>query len=132
MRPLPEGMLKESSKDIHNSTACLCLWLAKDQKPLEIVCGRYRIDMAFSEKTLSTDVLVIGAGFAACFSALMARQLGAEVTMIEQLKSGYSGMSSIGTQVNRVVLPEDDLDLPMEGIARLVVRESRRFLTFSD
>lgn len=62
-----------------------------------------------------TDVLVIGSGIAGCFAALRAKELGADVVMVEQGKSGYWGMSVGGTHRVRVVLPEDDLDAAMKA-----------------
>jgi succinate dehydrogenase/fumarate reductase flavoprotein subunit len=62
------------------------------------------------EETVTTDLLVIGAGFAGCFAAIRARELGVDVVMVEQLKSGFSGMSGVGTHLTRVVHPDDDFD----------------------
>jgi succinate dehydrogenase/fumarate reductase flavoprotein subunit len=67
------------------------------------------------EHTITTDVLVIGSGFAGCFAAIRARELGAEVLMVEQGKSGFAGFSAIGTHMTRVVLPEDDFDLALKS-----------------
>ena len=71
--------------------------------------------MEIIEHTITTDVLVVGAGFAGCFAAIRARELGAEVLMVEQGKSGFSGFSAIGTHMTRVVLPEDDYDLALKS-----------------
>ncbi|MFC2044879.1 FAD-dependent oxidoreductase [Chloroflexota bacterium] len=71
--------------------------------------------MKVSEQVLTTDVLVIGAGLAGCFAAIRAKELGADVVMVEQGKSGFSGMSAHGMQMLRVVLPEDDFDVAMAG-----------------
>jgi len=68
-----------------------------------------------SKYTITTDVLVIGAGFAGCFAAIRARELGAEVLMVEAGKSGFSGASAIGTHNTRVLLPEDDLDAAIKS-----------------
>jgi succinate dehydrogenase/fumarate reductase flavoprotein subunit len=65
--------------------------------------------------TVATDVLVIGSGIAGCFAALKAREIGADVVMVEQGKSGFSGMSTGGTHRVRVVLPDDDFEEAMKG-----------------
>ena len=70
--------------------------------------------MAVPEETVTTDLLVIGAGFAGCFAAIRARELGVDVVMVEQLKSGFSGMSGVGTHLTRVVHPDDDFDKALE------------------
>lgn len=66
-------------------------------------------------KEYSTDVLVIGSGYAGSFAAIRAKELGADVLMVEQGKSGYCGMSPMGTHRFRVVHPDDDFDRVMEG-----------------
>ena len=71
--------------------------------------------MTISEHTITTEVLVIGAGFAGCFAAIRARELGAKVVIVEQGKSGFAGRSSVGTNINRVVLPEDNFDMALKG-----------------
>jgi succinate dehydrogenase/fumarate reductase flavoprotein subunit len=66
-----------------------------------------------------SDVLVIGSGIAGCFASIRAKELGADVVMVEQGKSGYWGMSVGGTHRVRVVLPgRDDLDAAMRGTVR--------------
>jgi succinate dehydrogenase/fumarate reductase flavoprotein subunit len=71
--------------------------------------------MQIPETILTTDVLVIGAGFAGCFAAKRARELGERVLIVEQGKSGFVGSSSVGTHMTRVVLPEDNVELALEG-----------------
>ena len=71
--------------------------------------------MTGSDQTVTTDLLVIGSGFAGCFGALRARELGAEVVIVEQGMSGFSGMSAIGTMMTRALLPEDDFERALEG-----------------
>jgi len=46
-----------------------------------------------SEKIIETDVLVIGGGLAGCFAAVRARELNAEVTLIEKNYVGKTGSS---------------------------------------
>jgi succinate dehydrogenase/fumarate reductase flavoprotein subunit len=74
--------------------------------------------MAQMQTTVKADVLVIGTGIAGCFAALKALDNGAKVVMVNQGKSGFSGMSTGGTHRVRVVLPEDDIDLAMSGTVR--------------
>lgn len=68
-----------------------------------------------SEQTIRTEVLVVGAGIAGTFAAIRARELGAEVLVVEQGEPGFVGRSSTGTNVNRVVLPEDDHEEALRG-----------------
>jgi succinate dehydrogenase/fumarate reductase flavoprotein subunit len=68
------------------------------------------------EHTLTTDVLVIGAGFAGLFAAMRARELGADVLIVEYGKSGFTGMSAIGSWHHRVILPDDDFDLALKAV----------------
>lgn len=71
--------------------------------------------MTMSEHTINTDVLIIGAGIAGCFAAIRARELGAGVTIVEQGVSGFAGRTSTGTNITRVVAPEDDFDMALKG-----------------
>lgn len=71
--------------------------------------------MVVSEHCISTDVLVVGAGIAGCFAAIRARELGAEVVIAEQNVSGFVGKTSMGTNIHRVVLPDDDHELALKG-----------------
>ena len=71
--------------------------------------------MGISSEGLTTDVLVVGAGFAGCFAAMRARELGVDVVVVEQGKSGLWGESAIGPNAWRVHHPEDDFDTAMEG-----------------
>lgn len=74
--------------------------------------------MEFSKKELETDVLVIGTGIAGCFAAIRAKELGANVVMVEQGKSGFWGQSNGGMHRLRVVLPDDDFDTVMGGTVK--------------
>lgn len=71
--------------------------------------------MSNYENVLASDVLVIGAGFAGGFAAIRAKELGAGVVLVEQGMSGFSGMSTIGTHIIGIVLPDDDFDNALEG-----------------
>ena len=44
-----------------------------------------------SEKTIETDVLVIGGGIAGCFAAIKARDQGLKVTLVDKTFAGKSG-----------------------------------------
>ncbi len=72
--------------------------------------------MGDSSTVLSTDVLVIGSGIAGCMAAIRAKELGADVLMVDQGKPGFWGMSVNGTHRFRVFHPDyDDLDAVMKG-----------------
>lgn len=71
--------------------------------------------MVFSEQTIKTEVLIIGSGIAGSFAAIRAREPGAEVLVVDQGEAGFVGRSSTGTNINRVVLPEDDHDEALRG-----------------
>ena len=71
--------------------------------------------MTTSEHIINTDVLVVGAGIAGCFAAIRARELGVNVTIVEQGVSGFVGRTSTGTNITRVVAPEDDFDMALKG-----------------
>jgi succinate dehydrogenase/fumarate reductase flavoprotein subunit len=74
--------------------------------------------MNISEQVIETDVLVVGAGMAGSFAAIRAKELGVEVAIVEQGKSGFCGMGARGMHQFRVVLPEDNFDLVMEGTVK--------------
>ena len=46
-----------------------------------------------ADKIIETDVLVIGGGLAGCFAAVRARELGADVTLVDKNYIGRSGCS---------------------------------------
>lgn len=71
--------------------------------------------MAYSGQTVTTDVLIIGAGIAGSFAAISARARGAEVLVLEQGVAGFVGRSSTGTNIMRIVLPEDDHEAALRG-----------------
>ncbi len=71
--------------------------------------------MTVNEKTITTDVLVIGSGIAGCFASIRAAELGVKVIVAEQGASGFHGRTSTGTNITRVVLPEDDHDAALRG-----------------
>lgn len=70
------------------------------------------------ERTITTDVLVIGSGIAGCFAAIHACRGGAAVTIVEQGEAGFVGRSAPGPNVQRVVLPEDGFEKALEGTVR--------------
>lgn len=74
-----------------------------------------RENMMVSEHIITTDVLVIGAGMAGCFAAIRALELNMKVTIAEQNVGGFVGKTSMGTNIHRVVLPEDDHDMALKG-----------------
>jgi len=51
---------------------------------------------SWEEVTLETDVLVIGGGIAGCMAAIRARELGAEVTLLEKGNTRRSGCAATG------------------------------------
>jgi len=65
--------------------------------------------------TITTDVLIIGSGIAGCFAAIRARECGADVIIAEQGVAGFHGRTSTGTNINRVVCPDDDFDAALKG-----------------
>lgn len=71
--------------------------------------------MTVTEHIITTDVLVVGAGIAGCFAAIRALELGAKVTIAEQNVSGFVGKTSMGTNIHRVVLPDDDHEAALKG-----------------
>jgi NADPH-dependent 2,4-dienoyl-CoA reductase/sulfur reductase-like enzyme len=47
----------------------------------------------YTENKMECDVLVVGGGYAACFAAIKARELGASVIMVDKGNPGRSGQS---------------------------------------
>jgi|GEM_PF-3838783 len=79
---------------------------------------RHGEKMSNSSHSLTTDVLVIGTGIAGLFAAMRAKEMGADVLVVEQGESGFSGLSVGGTHRLRPVLPEDDFDEIMKAEVR--------------
>jgi len=71
--------------------------------------------MTITDTIITTDVLVVGAGIAGCFAAIRALELGADVTIAEQNVSGFVGKTSMGANIHRVVLPDDDHEMALKG-----------------
>jgi succinate dehydrogenase/fumarate reductase flavoprotein subunit len=71
--------------------------------------------MQVATRVLETDVLVVGTGIAGCFAAMRAKELNADVMMVEQGKSGFWGMSVGGTHRYRILHPDDDFDTVVKG-----------------
>jgi len=57
---------------------------------------------------LRSDVLVIGAGLAGLFAAIRARQLGAEVILVDKGKAGKTGCSRFASGDIKCFIPEED------------------------
>ncbi|MBI2831916.1 MAG: FAD-binding protein [Chloroflexi bacterium] len=51
------------------------------------------VSQQIKSETLETDVLVLGGGIAGCFAAIRARELGADVVMVDKGNLGRSGLS---------------------------------------
>jgi succinate dehydrogenase/fumarate reductase flavoprotein subunit len=63
------------------------------------------------EKTVESDILVIGGGIAGCFAAIKAREQGLDVIMVDKGSAGYTG-STVGALLGYMVFnPEWGLDL---------------------
>ena len=71
--------------------------------------------MEINEQRIETDVLVIGAGIAGTFAAIKALEDGKKVVIAEQNVSGFVGKTSMGANIHRVVLPEDDHEMALKG-----------------
>jgi succinate dehydrogenase/fumarate reductase flavoprotein subunit len=63
------------------------------------------------ERVYETDVLVIGGGIAGCFSAIRAREEGADVLMVDKGYAGKAGATPIASLGFMVYNPEWDMDL---------------------
>jgi succinate dehydrogenase/fumarate reductase flavoprotein subunit len=59
-------------------------------------------------RKLDTDVLVVGGGLAGLMTAIRARELGAEVLVVDKAKVAKSGCSPFAAGIYNAVLPEDD------------------------
>lgn len=70
-------------------------------------------------KILSTDILIIGGGTAGLTAAIMAREQGAEVIVVDKMGIGWAGELPMGGGRIMMILPEDDLD----GWVRWAVEE---------
>lgn len=68
------------------------------------------MDLPSGIETLETDVLVIGGGFAGCWAALRAADLGATVTVIDKAYVSRSGASTMSGGITTCPLDSDDLD----------------------
>lgn len=71
--------------------------------------------MDVKELRIKTDVLVVGAGIAGCFAAIRALEEGLTVVLAEQNVAGFVGKTSMGTNIHRVVLPDDDHEMALKG-----------------
>ncbi len=60
---------------------------------------------------LSTDVLIIGGGFAGCWAALRARDFVDNVILVDKAKVAKSGCSTFAAGVQFCPMPEDDVDI---------------------
>ncbi len=63
------------------------------------------------ERVYETDVLVIGGGIAGCFSAVRAREEGADVVMVDKGYSGKAGATPMASLGFMVYNPEWGMDL---------------------
>ena len=73
-----------------------------------------------SEKVVETDVLVIGSGLAGCFAAVRARELNADVTLVDKNFVGKTGSSNVARDF--MVFNEDwgdDLDTWLDQFSRI-------------
>jgi succinate dehydrogenase/fumarate reductase flavoprotein subunit len=73
-----------------------------------------------SEKVVETDVLVIGSGLAGCFAAVRARELNADVTLVDKNFVGKTGSSHFAGGI--MIFNEDwgdDLDAWLEQYSRI-------------
>ncbi|MBW2138291.1 MAG: FAD-binding protein [Deltaproteobacteria bacterium] len=72
------------------------------------------------EKTIETDVLVMGGGLAGCFAAVRAKELNADVTLVEKNYAGKSGSSHYARDL--MLFNEDwgdDKDAWMDQFSRI-------------
>ena len=72
------------------------------------------------DKIIETDILVIGGGLAGCFAAVRARELGADVTLVDKNNVGRSGCSVYAAGM-LVFNPDwdDDIDAWLEQFSRV-------------
>ena len=69
------------------------------------------MDLRDGVETLITDVLIIGGGFAGCWAALRASDLGARVTLVDKAYVSRSGASTMSGGITTCPLDTDDLDV---------------------
>ncbi len=72
-------------------------------------------------ETLETDVLIIGGGFAGCWAALRAADLGATVTLVDKAYVSRSGASTMSGGITTCPLDSDDID---SWAAEFIIRGS--------
>lgn len=63
------------------------------------------------ERVYETDVLVIGGGIAGCFSAIRAREEGADVLMVDKGYAGKAGATPVASLGFMVYNPDWGMDL---------------------
>ncbi len=66
----------------------------------------------------SSRVLVVGGGLAGCWASIRARQLGADVILVDKGKVGFSGCSTFAAGDILWWTPQDDLNLWLNNYAR--------------
>ena len=71
-------------------------------------------------KTLSSDVLVIGGGAAGSLAAIRARELGADVLLVDKSVFGRSGCAALASGAFHVYFPGDDVTDFIRGYGDLV------------
>ena len=59
---------------------------------------------------VKTEVLVVGGGIAGAFAAIRARELGAEVTLVDKATFGRSGCSTLASGIYAAFMPGDDIN----------------------
>ena len=68
------------------------------------------------DKTVEADVLVVGGGLAGCWSALAAREEGADTLLIDKGRTARSGCSPFAAGIFLVRFPEDDLHVWLKEV----------------
>jgi succinate dehydrogenase / fumarate reductase flavoprotein subunit len=66
--------------------------------------------MPMSTREIKTDILVVGGGLSGCFAAIRAKQLGADVVLVDKGYIGRTGISKFASTHIRFYLPEDDME----------------------
>ena len=63
-----------------------------------------------STREIKTDILIVGGGLAGCFAAIRAKQLGADVVLVDKGYIGRTGISKFASTHIRFYLTEDDME----------------------